>query len=220
MTYIKAEHITKIIRHQKVLNDLSFTMESGNIYGLCGINGSGKTMLMRALLGLIHPTSGTISIDGAVLGKDIEFPKSVGFLLENPAFLDRYSGFQNLMLLARIREIVSKETVSNWLEQVGLSDAGKKKYKKYSLGMKQRLGIAAALMEQPDIIILDEPTNALDASGVALGMDLVKKEKERGALVILSCHDADFLKKTADEILEMAAGEFTKISPNSKEEPK
>ena len=124
------------------------------------------------------------------------------------------------MLLARIREIASKETVTNWLEQVGLSDAGKKKYKKYSLGMKQRLGIAAALMEQPDIIILDEPTNALDASGVALVMDLVKKEKERGALVILSCHDADFLKKTADEILEMAAGEFTKISPNSKEEPK
>lgn len=199
--------VSKVIRKHTVLDRVSCSMHSGKIYGIQGINGSGKTMLMRVLIGLIHPSSGKVLIDGKELGKELEFPKSIGFLLENPTFLDRYSGYQNLKMLASVKKIISDEEINKVLCLVGLDEeAAKKKYRKYSLGMKQRLGIAAALMEKPDIVILDEPTNALDTSGVELVKEIVRGEKKRGALVIISCHDLAVLEELSDEIIKLESG--------------
>lgn len=211
MTEIVINNLTKKIHKNIVLEDISLSMKSGNIYGFQGVNGSGKTMLMRAIIGLIHPTKGNISINGKVLGKDVEFPESIGFLLENPAFLDGYSGLDNLRMLSKVQKNMSDDELNMWLSRVGLADAGKKKYKKYSLGMKQRLGIAAAVMAEPDIIILDEPTNALDTSGIETISDIISEQKERGALVILSCHDTDRLIKLSDVIFKLENGKLVNM---------
>ena len=199
--------VSKVIRKHTVLDRVSCSMHSGKIYGIQGINGSGKTMLMRVLIGLIHPSSGKVLIDGKELGKELEFPKSIGFLLENPTFLDRYSGYQNYKKIASVKKIISDEEINKVMCLVGLDEEKKKKkYRKYSLGMKQRLGIAAALMEKPDIVILDEPTNALDTSGVELVKEIVRGEKKRGALVIISCHDLAVLEELSDEIIKLESG--------------
>ena len=206
MSTIEIRNLTKKINNNVVLDNINLLFKSGNVYGLQGINGSGKTMLMRAIIGLISPSEGEINIDGKRLGKDIDFPSSVGFLLENPAFLDIYSGEENLVLLESIEKKPDREHIRNLLEEVGLSFAGNKKYKKYSLGMKQRLGIAAAIMDNPDIVVLDEPTNALDDSGKEMVARIVRKQKERGALVIISCHDMDTLEMLSDEIIKLETG--------------
>ncbi len=206
MVTIEVKNFTKIIRKNTVLENISICMKSGTIYGFQGINGSGKTMLMRSIIGLIHGTSGSILINEKELGKEIEFPDSIGFLLENPAFLDGYSGMENLKMLTRLQGNLSEENLKKLLERVGLAGAGKKKYKKYSLGMKQRLGIAAAVMENPDILILDEPMNALDTEGIECVKQLIAEQKERGALVILSCHDTDILIHLSDEIFKLENG--------------
>lgn len=208
MTTIDIKNITKIIKKNTVLDNISLTMSSGKIYGFQGINGSGKTMLMRCIIGLIHPTSGCISINGKFLGKDIEFPESIGFLLENPAFLDGYTGVENLRMLTKLNSNLTDTELNTILDKVELTDAGNKKYKKYSLGMKQRLGIAAAVMEHPDILILDEPTNALDTNGINIVKDIIVSERNRGALVIISCHDTDLLINLSDEIFKLQAGQL------------
>lgn len=166
-------------------------------------------MLMRLICGLIYSTAGTVTIDGKVLGKDISFPSSVGLLLENPAFIDDYSAFDNLKLLFSVKGVLSDGDIHSALERVGLGNTGKKKYKKFSLGMKQRLGIAAAVAESPDIVILDEPTNSLDETGVELVKTIVAEEKSRGALVIVSCHDEEVLDLLSDEIYTISDGEIT-----------
>lgn len=206
MTSIEINHLTKVIHKNTVLENITVNMNAGTIYGFQGINGSGKTMLMRHIIGLIRPTKGSIAINRKVLGKDIEFPDSVGFLLENPTFLDGYSGFDNLKMLASIRGKINDQKIKNSISSVGLDPADKKKYRKYSLGMKQRLGIAGAVMEQPDIIILDEPTNSLDTSGVELVKKILLEQKQRGALVILSCHDLSILQEMSDEIIKLEYG--------------
>lgn len=185
------------------------TLVSGNVYGFQGINGSGKTMLMRLICGLIYPTKGEIVIDGKRLGKEITFPQSVGLLLENPAFLDSYTGVENLEMLASIKNIITREEIHEAITSVGLDPLDKRKYKKFSLGMKQRLGIAAAIMEKPDILILDEPTNSLDSSGVSLVKTILAKERERGAIIILSCHDLPVLQDVSDEIFLLGQGKIT-----------
>ena len=193
-----------------VLDNINLHMVSGQVYGFQGINGSGKTMLMRALIGLIHPTSGTILINQKELGKDMDFPKSIGFLLENPTFLDMYSGPDNLRLIAGVDNNISADMINkeidSLIEEVGLKSARNKKYKKYSLGMKQRLGIAAAVLGNPDIVVLDEPTNALDDDGKDMVKRIVKMQKERGALVIISCHEMQTLEELSDEIVRLKEG--------------
>ena len=174
-------------------------------------------MLMRAIIGLIHLNEGDVKIDGKKLGKDIEFPESVGFLLENPTFLDRYSGKDNLKLLADIRGMTGESRINEVLRIVGLDVQEKKKYKKYSLGMKQRLGIAAAILEMPDLIILDEPANALDMSGVEMLKKIIQMERERGALVILSCHDAVLLQEMSDVIFEIEQGKILSVKEKKME---
>lgn len=206
MTTIKIDRVTKTIHKSTVLKGISLEMHSGKVYGLQGINGSGKTMLMRIVSGLIFPTEGTVFIDEKRLGKDITFPDSVGLLLENPAFLNGYSGFQNLKMLASIQGKISDTQIKDTISAVGLNPEDKKKYKKYSLGMKQRLGIAAAVMEAPDIVIMDEPTNSLDDSGVEIVKRIVLEQKARGAVVILSCHDYSVLEMLSDEIFKIKEG--------------
>ena len=206
MMNIKISHVSKIIKNNPVIKDISMELQSGAVYGFKGINGSGKTMLMRLISGLIRPSQGEISMNGKILGKDISFPNSIGVFLEYPAFLDAYSGFNNLKLLASIKSVASDDDIRNTLLRVGLDPDSNKKYKKYSLGMKQRLGIAAAIMEKPEIVILDEPTNSLDEDGVDLVKHIVRNEKERGALVLVSCHDAEILKGMSDEVFLLEQG--------------
>lgn len=209
LSEIVVNEVSKSIYGVPIINSVSMTLVSGNVYGFQGINGSGKTMLMRLICGLIYPTKGEIVIDGKRLGKEITFPQSVGLLLENPAFLDSYTGFENLEMLASIKNIITREEIHEAITSVGLDPLDKRKYKKFSLGMKQRLGIAAAIMEKPDILILDEPTNSLDSSGVSLVKTILAKERERGAIIILACHDLRILQDVSDEIFLLEQGKIT-----------
>lgn len=201
---------TKYIKKALILDDVNIHLTGGKIYGLKGPNGSGKTMLMRLLCGLIRPTSGEVWIDGKKLGKDMDFPESVGLLIENPAFLPNYTGYENLELLAQIRGKIGAEEICQSLLEVGLDPHDPRRYRKYSLGMKQRLGIAAAIMEKPDLLIVDEPTNALDDSGVEQICTILRRERERGALVVIACHDSLLLETLSDEIYKIYEGKVTK----------
>ena len=203
---ITVKNATKIIKDAVILKDVQIELESGKVYGLQGPNGGGKTMLMRLISGLIRPTRGSVYIDDKQLGKDIDFPPSIGVLIENPAFLPNYTGLQNLELLARIQARADQAQIRQTISDVGLQPNDKRKYRKYSLGMKQRLGIAAAVMEQPDLIILDEPTNALDEEGVERICQIIRRERDRGALIIMACHDARILESVSDMIYTVVDG--------------
>lgn len=203
---IEVKGLCKQIRKADILVDVDVVAPSACVTGLAGVNGSGKTMLMRAIAGLIKPTSGGIAVDGRVLGRDMEFPPSIGLLIENPAFLDTRSGRDNLLLLAAVKGDIGRGEVDEAIRLVGLDPADKRRFRKYSLGMKQRLGLAAAVMECPDVVLLDEPTNALDESGVAMLKELVRRERDRGATVVLSCHDAEVLRELSDRIYFLSDG--------------
>lgn len=205
--FLEVKHISKQIGMDEVLKDITISMEKGKVYGFQGKNGCGKSMLMRVICGLVIPTHGSVTIDGEQLGKELSFPRSLGMMIEKPGFLGSYTGWQNLEMLAAIRNKVKKKEIEDVLEQVGLEDVMHKKYRKYSLGMKQKLGIAAALMENPDILILDEPANALDEKSEEQLWNIVREEKERGVLVIVSCHTAEVLESVADEIYRMDCGQ-------------
>lgn len=205
---IKLTNVSKVIKKARVLDHINLEFESGKVYGLKGKNGSGKTMLMRVVCGLISATEGTVEIDGKILGKDMSFPESVGMLIENPAFINNYTGFKNLQVLASIQNRIGDKEIREALLQVGLEPDDKRTFRKYSLGMKQKLGIAAAFMEQPDIIILDEPINALDEAGANQVHEILKEQKERGALIIIACHDKEELEMLSDEIIEIYEGKI------------
>ena len=203
---IRTENATKSIRGALILDNVNVEFESGKIYGLQGPNGSGKTMLMRLVGGLIQPSSGEVFIDGKKLGQSFDFPTSMGLLIENPAFLPNYTGLKNLELLAGIKGNVVLEQLRQTIRDVGLNPDDKRKYRKYSLGMKQRLGIAAAIMEKPELILMDEPTNALDDAGVEQICQLLQRERDRGALILMACHDATILEQMSDEIYTIYEG--------------
>ena len=207
---IQIENMSKKIRDRVVLDGIDYTFRDGMTYGLKGINGSGKTMLMRVVSGLIYPTEGRVLVDGKELGKDVSFPESIGILIENPVFLDAYTGFGNLKLLASLNDRAGDEDIREILQKIGLDPDDTRKYRKYSLGMKQRLGIAAALMEKPKILLLDEPFNALDTDGVARFSRLIREGQERGALIIMSCHEEGKLEEFADVILHMEDGRIVR----------
>ncbi|WP_080801322.1 ABC transporter ATP-binding protein [Arabiibacter massiliensis] len=202
---VEVKGLVKTIKGATVLDGIDLALEGGRVYGLRGKNGSGKTMLMRAMAGLIRPTAGEVVIDGHPLAPG-EFPPSVGIMIENPAFIGKYTGFRNLKYLAGIRNEIDDAKIERTLEEVGLDPHDRRTYKKYSLGMKQRLGIACAVMEDPDLLLLDEPINALDPAGVEMVQRLVARQKERGALVVVACHDAEELDDLADVIYLMAEG--------------
>lgn len=214
---IKIENVTKVIKGITVIQDVSLTLQSGTVYGLRGVNGSGKTMLMRLIAGLIRPTKGTITIDGKELGKDITFPPDIGLLIENPAFIDNYTALQNLKLIANIHRVVDENRIREVIRQVGLEPDDKRKYKQFSLGMKQRLGIAGAVLENPQLILIDEPTNALDTDGIEMVRNLITEQKERGALILLACHDFSVLKELSDVIYFVKEGCVTKYEDEKME---
>lgn len=203
---ITVKNITKVIKGTTVLDSVSMEMKSGEIVGLRGENGSGKTMLMRMIAGLIFPTQGSVQIDGRVLGRELAFPQEMGILLENPTFLENYTGYQNLRMLASIQNRIGEEEIKKAIRRVGLEWDDRKKYRKYSLGMKQRLGIAAAVMETPQLIILDEPSNALDDQGCEMLRQIIREEKARNALILVSSHDGSLLEEIADTIYIMKNG--------------
>ena len=220
MSYLELHGVTKEIRKNQVLRNISLTIERGTVTGFRGVNGSGKTMLLRIISGLIHPTAGSVTIDGRLLGKEIEFPPSMGLLIENPAFLEQYDALENLRILNSIsaRKISDKE-LRGLVERVGLGQANGKKYRKYSLGMKQRLGLAAAVLGEPDLVLLDEPTNALDVEGIEILRGLIGQERRRGAAVVVACHDTAFLDSVADIIYCFENGSFVgTVAPQGEDE--
>lgn len=203
---VEIKNYCKSIKSRPILNNVSYNFEYGKIYGIYGHNGSGKTMLLRAIAGLLVPDSGSVVIDGKVLHKDMSFPPSIGIVIENMNLLPQYNAFDNLKILGKIKKTTTDEDIKTALERVGLkSDL---KVKKFSLGMKQRLNIAQAVFEKQKIILLDEPTNALDNDGVQLIYKLLKEEKERGALVVITTHHKEDLEEVCDVVLEMTEGEL------------
>lgn len=207
-TVVRLEHYTKNFKKVTVLDDINLTLESGKVIGLKGKNGSGKTMLMRAISGLILPTSGKVFINDKELGKQISFPPSIGLLIENPSFIANYTGFKNLKILASIQNKISDEEIREAIRKVGLKPDDPRTFKKYSLGMKQRLGIATAIMEKPDIVILDEPINALDEAGAGLIKGILDELKANGSLIIIACHDTEELNYLSDEVYEIYEGQL------------
>lgn len=209
MSEIVIEKLSKKIGESLILDDISMEFQSGKIYGIRGKNGCGKTMLLRCIAGLIKPTNGKIFVDNVELNNDNPFPGSIGLLLENPCFLPDYSGFENLRILQSIEKKYNETEISAALKRVGL-DEGKKVYKKYSLGMKQKLGIAYAILGEPDIILLDEPINAIDESSVSLIKQTLFELKNKGKTIIVVCHDKSELEILSDEIFVMAGGRIKK----------
>lgn len=205
---IKIENYSKKIKDTVVLENINMVLNDGMIYGIQGENGSGKTMLMRGICGLIKGSEGCITIDGKVIGKDISFPEDIGVLIENPSFIPKYTGYKNLKLVADIQGKVDKEEIIKTLQKVGLKPDDKRTYKKYSLGMKQRLGIACAIMGTPKIIILDEPFNGLDEKGVLQIRDVIKGLKQKNCIVIVACHDKEQLEYLSDEIYVIKEGKL------------
>ena len=210
MIEIELRNISKTIHKTPILHDINLKFHSGAIYGLKGKNGCGKTMLMRTICGLMIPSTGTVSINGKVLMKDIEFPESIGALIENPAFLPQYTGYKNLKMLASLTGKISDDDIILALERVGLAPDDKRTYKKYSLGMKQKLGIANAIMGEPDIIVLDEPINALDEESVNNIKQVLINLSREDKLIIVACHDREELEYLCDVIFEMKDGSIVK----------
>ena len=211
-------NVKKTIKKATVIDGISAKWTGGKVYGLCGYNGCGKTMLMRLVAGLIRPTEGSVTIDGKELGKDIDFPESIGLMIENPAFLDHYTAMQNLQLVASLKKKTTREDCIDALKRVNLDPNDLRTFKKFSLGMKQRLGIAAAIFEKPDLILLDEPTNALDADGTELAAKIIREERKRGALIILACHERQFLENAADEVIKIEHGQFVEDENETEDE--
>ena len=200
------DDVSKNIKKLPIIPNVSLHLESGKIYGLRGKNGAGKTMLLRLICGLVLPTSGKITIDNLELGKDLSFPDSLGILIENPGLITNYSGIKNLMTLASIKDEIDQHTIIDLMNYFDLDPNDNKKVKNYSLGMKQKIGIISAVMENPKIILLDEPLNGLDEESTQKVLALLTNRKEKGALIIVASHDKEELDFLADEIIEMKAG--------------
>ena len=211
---IQLQNVTKRIKENTVLDNVSYTFKSGFVYGLYGQNGSGKTMLLRAISGLINLDSGSIFIDGEKLHDKIEFPPETGIVIENMELLPECSAKRNLQMLAKIKNIADEKDIIFSLERVGLDPDTDKKVKKFSLGMKQRLNIAQAIFENQKIILLDEPTNALDEDAVQLIYKIIREEKSRGATIIVATHHKEDLKEVCDVILKIAEGKIVEENEN------
>lgn len=205
---VKVEHVSMVFGEETVLKDVSFEFEEGKIYGIIGNNGSGKTVLMKCICGFLVPTRGKIFVNYKQVGKEIDFPEDMGIIIETPGFLPNLTGFKNLELLASIQNKIGADVIRETLEKVGLDYKSKKPVAKYSLGMRQRLGIAQAIMEDPSILILDEPFNGLDKKGVAHIHKLILELKNRNKTIILSSHSQNDIDVLCDVVCEMDAGEF------------
>ncbi len=202
-TGISVSHVDKSFGKEKVLHDVSLTVGRGEIAGLVGNNGSGKTVLMKCICGFLRPERGEITVCGKRIGRDCDFPPSLGLIIETPGFLLSMSGWRNLRTLASLRGLIGKAEITDTLRRVGLYEARHKSVAKYSLGMRQRLGIAQAIMENPDVLILDEPFNALDAKAVAEMRALLLDLKSQGKTILLASHNAADISALCDHVHEM-----------------
>ncbi|MCU6708306.1 ABC transporter ATP-binding protein [Paenibacillus sp. J5C_2022] len=215
---IETTNFTKVIGKVNVLDNINVSLESGNIYGVVGRNGSGKTMLLRMVAGLILPTNGEVRIDGKVLGKDISFPDKLGILLEKPSFLGHLTGYANLQMLAKIRNVTKNEDIQYYMNMLGLDWENDKKFKKYSLGMKQKLGIIQAIMENQQIIILDEPFNALDETSVGTLREVLEKLRAEQKLIVMTSHNKEDIQLLCDHTFTISDGKIISTHKNIKHE--
>lgn len=206
MNYLKLENVNKSIKGTCVLKNVNMLIEQGEIVGLTGINGSGKSMLLRAIAGLIR-VDGLIEIGGVQMKKG-EIPNDIGVLIEMPEFIPEFTGRQNLQLLGMLQDGVTDNDVDDAMEAVGLNPKDKRKYRKYSLGMRERLAIAQAVLKAPKLILLDEPTNGIDDDGICILKKLVNKLKEMGSTLIIASHDKEFLQAVQTVSYEMKEGEI------------
>lgn len=211
MSVIEVKNVTKKWGNNTVLNSVNLTAERSEIIGIIGHNGSGKTVLMKCICGFISPDSGEITVSGKRIGKDIDIPKNIGLIIETPGFLPNFSGFSNLWQLAKIRGKISKDDVCEVMEKVGLNPHDKKHVGKYSLGMRQRLGIAQAIMENPDILILDEPMNGLDKNGVNDMRELFLQLKSDGKTMIIASHNSVDIDVLCDRVFEIEKGNLKQV---------
>lgn len=208
---IKAENVCLTLQKNEILKNVSIHFERGKIHGLIGRNGSGKTMLMKCICGFVKPTSGEITVDGKRIGKDCDFPNNAGIIIETPGFIPYYSGLKNLKLLADLRKKITTDDIRNTMKQVGLDPDLKRHVRKYSLGMRQRLGLAQAIMENPDLLILDEPMNGLDKDGVEDMRKYLLDLKAQGKTILIASHSAEDIDVLCDTVCEMDKGKLEKI---------
>ena len=211
MNVIEIKDISKRFGEHVVLDHITVSFQKGTIYGIVGRNGSGKTVLLECICGLMHQDDGTILVNGKAVGNEIDIAENIGVIIETPGFLSNYSGFRNLQFLMGIRKKINPGTISDTMKLVGLDPNDKKKVGKYSLGMRQRLGIAQAIMENPDILILDEPMNGLDKEGVAEMRQLFLQKKSEGKLILLASHNREDIELLCDEVYEMENGILSRI---------
>ena len=212
---IRIENVTKKFGSYAALDGISLSFEKGKIHGMIGRNGSGKTVLFKCICGFLRVDDGAVLVDGKQIGKEIEAPESIGAIIETPGFLPGYSARQNLQFLAGIRRKIGKKEIDEAIRKVGLDPEAKKHVGKYSLGMRQRLGIAQAIMENPSLLILDEPLNGLDKHGVREMRQLIKGLKEQGKTILLASHNQGDIDELCDTVCEMDAGVMTMIREES-----
>lgn len=204
---VKVENVTKYFKQEKVLDDVNMNLETGHIYGIVGKNGAGKTVLFKIIAGFIKPSSGKVTVAGKIIGVDRDFPDSLGLIIETPGFLSQYNAYQNLLYLANINNKISKEDIKESIRMVGLDPDSNKKVGKFLLGMRQRLGIAQAIMENPNLIILDEPMNGLDKKGIEDVKELLLKLKGDGKTILMASHYAEDME-ICDEVFQMEDGKL------------
>ena len=210
MQSIEIKKLHKLIKKRTILKDINLQLDKGKIHGFYGRNGSGKTMLFRTIVGLVKPSIGEIKIFGEILHRDIVFPRSVGVIIEYPGFLLHYTGYDNLKILASIKDEITSDHIENAMNRIGLDPKDTRICKEYSLGMRQRLGIAQAIMEKPELIVLDEPTNAIDEKGVQIVKDILLEEKQRGATILIASHNKYDLDELSDIQYKIDEGKIVK----------
>lgn len=211
MAYIELEKVSRRFGQEEVLKELTWSLEAGQVYGIVGNNGSGKTVLMKCICGFLPVTSGVIKVGGRQIGKDVDFPEGLGVIIETPGFLTGLSGKRNLEILAELRGQVGEKEICQVLEKVGLNPSMKKPVGKYSLGMRQRLGIAQAIMEDPEFLILDEPFNGLDHRGAAEIRKILLEQKGQGKTILLASHNGEDIRILCDRVFEMDGGVMREV---------
>ena len=208
---ITVKNLSLTIKKTQILKNIDVAFESGKIHGLIGRNGSGKTMLMKCICGFVKPTEGEIFVAGKKIGRDLDFPDNTGIIIETPGFIPYYSGYKNLKLLADLKNKIDKQKIRNTMVQVGLDPDLKRHVRKYSLGMRQRLGLAQAIMEDPELLILDEPMNGLDKEGVADMRQYLLDLKEKGKTILIASHSSEDIDILCDTVSEMDKGVLKEI---------
>ena len=206
MNVIEITSLNLTLTKTEILKNINPIFEKGKIHGLIGRNGSGKTMLMKCICGFVKPTNGEIKVNGEVVGKDCDFPKNMGIIIETPGFIPYYSGYKNLKLLADLNKKADKDKIRDTMKKVGLDPDLKRHVRKYSLGMRQRLGLAQAIMEDPEILILDEPFNGLDKDGVKDMRTYLLDLKEQGKTILIASHNSEDISVLCDTVQEMDKG--------------